>query len=148
MHISEQIKDEILSVHNTLWNAVYDESNSILTVNYLSKDYPIRISKEHSFASALLPNSNGISFLWITQNLNKSSYATLNIQRDKSKGLDTRITWVVDTRNGQFNYKSNIRTTVDSNGLLTYSSIENYTDYGTTVLWSTVSHEITQKAKF
>ena len=148
MNISQQQLEQILYIHNSLWNAVYDFDSDIHGLTIDNDKYDIYIPADRGYASVILPNPKGIKFLWITQNLNKSTYGSQAIQRDRNKNLDTRITWVVDTRNGSFNYRTSIHTTVDSNGDLIRGQIEMYDSLGQETIWSTNQSLITRKAKF
>lgn len=148
MNISQQQLNQILYIHNALWNAVYDFDSDIHCLTIDNEKYDIYIPADRGYASVILPNPKGINFLWITQNLNKSTYGSQAIQRDRDKNLDTRITWIVDTRNGSFNYRTNIHTTIDSNGDLIRGHIEMYDSLGQEVVWSTNKSMVTRKAKF
>jgi hypothetical protein len=147
-NIEPKILKEILSVHEALWNALYDFDADFHSLEYQGKTYNIHIPAQRGYASVLLPNSNGTNFLWITQNLNKSSYGSSLIQKHRSENKDTRLTWIVDTRHGQFKYVSHIRTTKDDEGNLVYGVLETYNAYGTECLWSTEEFEISRKSKF
>lgn len=85
--------------------------------------------------------------MWITQNLQKSTYGTLEINRARKLGEDHRITWIVDTRQGAFVYKCNITTTF-KDGVMTYGIIEIYDDLGKEIVWSTNKAYITKEAEF
>jgi len=143
--------ESILAVHNSLYDALYDFNLDIHTLHYNDIKYDIYLPKHRGYASVNLPNSKGTQFLWITQNLNKSTYGTLQIQKARQRGEDQRITWIVDTSNGQFDYRTCIRTTVSQavpTGDLIQGSIEMYDSLGTETVWSTNPLLITQKAKF
>lgn len=156
MKLTEQKLNEILMVHNSLWNAVYDVDSSYHTLNYCGQTYTIQKPSPKQvngwdvypgYASVILPNSKGSKFMWITQNLHKSTYGTLAIKRAQEAGEDHRITWVVDTTNGGFEYRSNIATTTKE-GILISGSIEIYDDLGKEIIWSTNQSYITRKAEF
>jgi hypothetical protein len=72
----------------------------------------------------------------------------LAIQRQTNQGNDHRITWIVDTNNGQFNYRSNITTTKDPSGLLLFGAIEIYDSLGKEIIWSNNQMVVTRKAAF
>ena len=148
MNISEEQLEQVLHIHNSLWNALYDFDSDYFILSLNDKKYDIYIPPHRGYASVVLPNPKGTNFLWITQNLNKSTYGSQAIQRDRDKNLDTRITWVVDTRNGSFNYRTSIHTTVDSTGDLIRGQIQMYDSLGEETLWSTNKSMITRKAKF
>ena len=148
MNISPSQVDAILTDHNALWNALYDHDSDIHCLYIGDQKYDIYIPQDRGYASALLPNPRGIKFLWITQNLNKSTYGSLAIQRARQKNQDLRITWIVDTRNGQFNYRTNIHTLYDDSGTLLSGTIEAYDSLGQETIWSTNQSLITRKAAF
>lgn len=142
------ITESILAVHNSLWNALYDFDSDIHSLHYNDIQYNIYLPKHRGYASVNLPNPKGTQFLWITQNLNKSTYGTLQIQKARQRNEDQRITWIVDTSNGQFEYRTSIRTTSSDTGELIQGSIDMYDSLGTETVWSTNPLLITQKAKF
>jgi len=148
MSLTDEQAKEILYVHNALWNAVYDHDSDNHILRYRDTPYQINIPPHRGYASVLLPNSKGTKFLWITQNLHKSTYGTLAIQRQTNQGNDHRITWIVDTNNGQFNYRSNITTTKDPSGLLLFGAIEIYDSLGKEIIWSNNQMVVTRKAAF
>jgi len=139
---------EIIKVHDQLWNAVYDRGVKSYSLTYKDKDYTINIPPHFGYASVLLPNSEGNKFLWITQNLNKSTYGTLAIKSAQDSNNDHRITWIVDTTNGGFRYRSNITTTRDSQNTLIHGAIEIYDSLGKETIWSNNQAIITRKAAF
>jgi hypothetical protein len=131
----------ILAVHDNLWDHLYAAKNQGFyagnaQIKYKEHDYQINIPAHMGFASVLLPNANDRKYLWITQNLNKSSYGSLAIQRCASIGHDHRITWIVDTNDGGFVYRTNITTTYDSDGKIYFGSIEIYDSLGAENIWS------------
>jgi hypothetical protein len=142
------ITESILAVHNSLWNALYDFDSDIHSLHYNNIQYNIYLPKHRGYASVNLPNPKGTQFLWITQNLNKSTYGTLQIQKARQRNEDQRITWIVDTSNGQFEYRTSIRTTASDTGELIQGSIDMYDSLGTETVWSSNPLLITQKAKF
>jgi hypothetical protein len=142
------ITESILAVHNSLWNALYDFDSDIHSLHYNDIQYNIYLPKHRGYASVNLPNPKGTQFLWITQNLNKSTYGTLQIQKARQRNEDQRITWIVDTSNGQFEYRTSIRTTASDTGELIQGSIDMYDSLGTETVWSSNPLLITQKAKF
>ena len=148
MELSEEQLKQILYTHNALWNSLYDFDSDIHRLSIDNQQYDIYIPAQRGYASVILPNPKGTKFLWITQNLNKSTYGTQAIQRARDKNLDHRITWIVDTRNGQFNYRTNITTTVDSDGELIRGDIQIYDSLGDETIWSTNKSMITRKARF
>jgi len=78
---------------------------------------------------------------------NKSTYGTLSINKSREQNEDRRITWIVDTRNGSFNYRCNI-TTNAIDGEMDYGKIEIYDDLGKEVIWSTNKSFVTREAEF
>lgn len=147
MKMSDDQAIELLKVHNALWNAVYDRDSTEHSLEYKNDTYQIQIPVHKGYASVLLPNSKGIKFMWITQNLNKSTYGTLSITKAKLNNEDHRITWIVDTRNGGFTYRCNITTTA-KDGRMTYGTIEIYDDFGKEIVWSTNKAFVTREAEF
>lgn len=148
MDITQSQIESTLSVHNQLWNYFhgYTNGNNILTYN--DAEYIIQQPSHKGFVSVTLPNSRGKNFLWITQNLNKTTYGSMAIAKYKSLGKDHRITWVVDTSNGDFKYRSNITTVLDSDGSLLDGTIEIYDSLGRAVVWSKNKMYTTRKAQF
>lgn len=128
----------ILDVHHGLWNR--DK-----TVTYRSQEYQVFIPSHEGYSSAILPNENGYNFLWITQNLNKTSGATLDIIRSRSQGDDTRVTWIVDNSNNKFSYVGLVRTTDYFDGKKSII-IERYDDQGTRVIYSTDPARVTKRS--
>ena len=147
MILSQKTIDDILSVHHTLWDALTTgRSNPCVTYN--NETYDIRIPPHGGYASAILPNKNGTPFLWITQNLNKTSYGTLQIERQAKLNNDHRISWIVDTRNGGFKYIFNISTTTNDTGHCINGTIEMYDQFGTSTVWSTNPLMISKESEF
>lgn len=147
MKLTDEQASELLKVHHALWNAVYDRDSTIHNLDYKDNTYTIQIANHKGYASVMLPNSKGTKFMWITQNLNKSTYGTLSINKAREKDEDHRITWIVDTRNGGFDYRCNITTTA-TDGEMTYGTIEIYDDFGKEIVWSTNKAFITREAEF
>ena len=148
MSLTDIQASEILEIHDTLWNAVSDSNSRVHTLTYKDTSYQINIPGHCGYASVLLPNSNGKKFLWITQNLHKSTYGTLAINRQKDLGNQHRITWIVDTNNGLFSYRSNITTTRNPEGILIHGAIEIYDSLGKETIWSNNQAIVTRKAAF
>lgn len=148
MEITNETKNKILHVHNSLWNALYDLDSSYHSLDYEGLEFEIYFPAARGYASVLLPNPQGTKFLWITQNLNKSTYGSYQIQQAKTKDLDLRITWIVDNRNGSFTYRTNIKTLTDVDGNLLDGHIEMYDSLGTEIVWSTNPSTQPRKAKF
>lgn len=78
-------------VHDDLWTGQK-------TINF--NDQTIAVKYTDSYSSVRLPNKNGKKFLWITQNMSKSTTATYQIQDAFRKGSLLRYTWVVDDTAG------------------------------------------------
>ena len=146
MTLSQENVNEVLRVHNALWDALQEANPSSITYN--DETYSVRIAPNNNYASVVLPNNNGVPFLWITQNLSKQSYATLAIERQAKMNNVHRITWIIDTRNGGFKYRFNITTTYNDAGNLIHGIMERYDDYGTSVAWSTNSQLISKPSEF
>jgi hypothetical protein len=148
MSISNEIAQQIFNVHNALWDSLSKSDEPGHSLEYQGQTYKINISPDRGYASCHLPNSNGTNFLWITQNLTKSSSGSYQIKQARKRGEDLRTTWVVDTSTGRFIYRSNITTNKDTQGNLTYAQIEHYDSLGTEILWTTTLYGPTKKAKF
>jgi hypothetical protein len=128
----------ILDVHHGLWNR--DKS-----VTYKSKEYQTYTPTHGGYSSVILPNENGYNFLWITQNLNKSSGASLEIIRSHSQGDDTRVTWIVDNSNNKFTYVGLVKTTDYFDGKKSII-IERYDSQGTQIIYSTDPAKTTRRS--
>lgn len=48
--------------------------------------------------------------MWITQNMNKSSYGTLAIERAIKNKQDLKITWIINVSDNQYVYAGQVRT--------------------------------------
>lgn len=131
---------EILNTHHSLWNRD-------LKLNYRGNTYDIYNPEHGGFSSVILPNENGYNFLWITQNLNKSSYGTLDIIQSRSQGDDKRITWIVDNNANTFKYVGVISTCDYFNGFQT-QLIERYTEGGTIVVYSSDPMIVSTRSKY
>lgn len=148
MDITEAQVKQTLYVHDQLWNYLHGKTNGNNILEYDGSEYIIQQPSHKGYASVVLPNSRGKNFLWITQNLNKTTYGSMAIERYKSEGKDHRITWIVDTNNGDFKYRSNISTVLDSSGNLIDGTIEIYDSLGRAVVWSKNKMYTTRKAAF
>lgn len=148
MELTNEQRDQILATHNALWDALYNTDSDRYHIDYRDETYDIRIPESRAYASAILPNSSGSPILWITQNLEKSTYGSLAIQTARTKGLDLRITWLVDTMHSQFKYKGQVKTCFNDIGDMIDGHIEIYDSHGTDVLWSTNSYYTRRKAMF
>lgn len=95
--------NQILAVHHSLWNHTP-------TIKYGGISYPTYTPSHEGYTSVILPNDNAKNFLWITQNLNKSSYATSEITKAQTLGHVKRITWIVDNNDNKFNYCGMVKT--------------------------------------
>jgi hypothetical protein len=93
----------ILRIHHALWNR-----ETLIERN--NQKYIPFIPAHNGYVSVTLPNEQGYNLLWITQNMNKSTYATEQIRRARSQGDDLRITWIVDNLNSKFLYLGCINT--------------------------------------
>jgi hypothetical protein len=148
MKISQETVDEILSVHDSLWEAVYSTDDPTLTLNYKGATYTIQIPHHRGYASVMLPNAKGSKFMWITQNLRKPTYGTMAIDRAKKDGEDHRMSWIVDTSNGGFTYRAYISTTKNLASELIAGHIEIYDSLGREIVWSHNQALVTRKAEF
>lgn len=148
MELTNEQRDQILATHNALWDALYNIDSDRYHIDYRDETYDIRIPESRAYASAILPNSSGSPILWITQNLEKSTYGSMAILKARSKGLDLRITWLVDTTHSQFKYKGQVKTCFNDIGDMTDGHIEVYDSHGTDVLWTTNSYYTKRKAMF
>lgn len=127
---------ELLNVHNGLWDMNQE-------VVFYGERYQTYTASHKGYTSVLLPSKKtGTNLLYITQNLNKSTYGTIEIQRAAKQGKIIRITWIVDTSNGQYEYKGLIKTTPE----LTH--IESYSSYGTAVVYTSDPNYKTIKSRY
>jgi len=148
MNISQETIDEILSVHESLWEAVYSTDNSRPSISYKGNTYHIQLPPHKAYASVLLPNGTGTNFLWVTQNMRKSSYGTMAIERALKRNEDHRISWILDTSNGGFTTRTCISTTRNSSLDLIDGQIEIYDSLGKETIWSHNKLLVTGKAQF
>lgn len=114
--------EQILSVHEQLWN-----KNTVIT--YKDQTEYSYTPPHGGYNSVILKNSNGTPHMWITQNMNKSSYGTLAIERAVKNKQDLRITWIIKVSDNQYIYTGQIRThkyfdpnTLDSIRIETYQN--------------------------
>jgi hypothetical protein len=141
--------EQLLDVHNTLWDALSD-SYAGLKLDYKGSKYDIYKPEHNGFTSTVLSNDNGKNFLWITQNLNKSSYGSFEIKRARSQGDDKRITWIVDNSNDKFYYCALIKTCVYFDGKKDIL-VERYINDNTEVVYCTnptYASYVTHKSKY
>lgn len=122
--ISSYVISELMALHHSLW----DMEDS---VQYFGIWYDVYKPEHKGFSRVVVPGKSGKNIMYITQNLNKSTYGTQEIQRAAKLGKTTRITWIIDPSDGKFNYIGLIKTTED------YSLIERYNSFGTQVLYHT-----------
>lgn len=115
---------ELLALHHALWDL--DDK-----VQYFGTWYDVYKPEHKGFSRVLVPGKSGKNIMYITQNLNKSSYGTIEIQRAAKKGETVRITWVVDPSEGTFKYIGLIKTTPS------HTVVEKYTSFGTQILYHT-----------
>lgn len=125
---------ELFTLHHDLWDMRPE-------VEYFGNKYQVYIPEHKGFSRAIVPGKSGTNILYITQNLNKSTYGTLEIQRAAKAGKTTRITWIVDPSDGGFKLIGLIKTTDE------YQTIERYTSFGTEVVYhSNPIHRQTKSA--
>ena len=130
----------ILRIHHALWNR--EDS-----IERDGKQYKPFVPQHDGYVSVVLPNEQGYNFLWITQNMNKSSYGSESIRRSRSQGHDQRITWIVDNNNSTFQYIGCVKTTRYFDGSEDII-IERYTDIGTFVIWTNMPFHVPAKSKY
>lgn len=95
--------EQILSVHYQLW-----DKNTIITYKDQTE---YSYTPEHGgYNSVILKNNNGTPHMWITQNMNKSSYGTLAIERAIKNKQDLKITWIINVSDNQYVYAGQVRT--------------------------------------
>jgi len=130
----------ILRIHHALWNRE----------DFIERDgkqYSLYTPSHGGYCSVVLPNDQGYNLLWITQNINKSSYGTLAIKRAIAQGDDLRITWIVDNNNSKFKYIGVVNTCMyydNSQDII----IERYTDDGTEVVYTNMPFYRPAKSKY
>jgi hypothetical protein len=93
----------MLNVHYDLW-----DFRSIIKVNDIN--YPTRLASHAGYNSVIIPGKDDQNYLWITQNLNKSTSATLSIVNARSKGEQRKLTWIINNNDGHFAYVGCITT--------------------------------------
>lgn len=131
---------DILRVHHALWNRE----------DFIERDgkqYKPFVPQHAGYTSVVLPNEQGYNLLWITQNMNKSSYGSEAIRHARSQGHDHRITWIVDNNNSKFQYVGSVNTTRYFDGSEDII-IERYTETGTEVLWTNMPFHLPAKSKY
>ena len=135
MTISKQALSELLGVHHSLWDMKPE-------VEFYGQTYKTHTASHKGYTSVLLPSKTNGKLLYITQNLNKSSYGSLEIQRAAAQGKTVRITWIVDTSNGAYQYRGLIKTSPE------LTIIESYTNHGTALLYSSDPNYKPIKSKY
>jgi len=101
-----QQQRKYFDLHDDLWTG-----QKFLEFN--SQQYPVKVTDNYS--QVRIPNKNGKKFLWITQNLAKSTSATYEIERSFKKGVLARYTWIVDDISG-WDYVGMIRDFIHPKG--------------------------------
>lgn len=95
--------EQILSVHNQLWEG----ASTISYKDQIASSY----QPDHGgYRSVQLNNAKGIPHLWITQNMNNSTYGSYSISRAAANGQRLRITWIIATSHGEYRYVGRIET--------------------------------------
>lgn len=122
MSISTETINTLIYLHHDLW----DRKDEIY---YYGKSYPVVKPENKGFAMVKVPSKSGKNIIYITQNLDKSSYGTLEILNAAKRNKTIRITWIVQVINNQYKYIGLIKTTDE------YTAIERYSDYGTELLY-------------
>lgn len=130
----------ILRVHHALWNRED-------FIERGGQTYTPFVPAHQGYVSVVLPNDQGYNLLWITQNLNKSTYGSQAILRSRSQGDDHRITWIVDNANSKFNYVGCVNTCHYFDGSEDVI-IERYNDYGAEVVWTNMPFYTPAKSKY
>lgn len=127
--------DVLLSVHHDLWDRKP-------TISYIAGDYPVETSPTLSTSKAVVPGKSGKDIIFATQDLDKSTYGTMEILRAQRKGKCVRITWIVDPSEGFYRLVGLIKTSPD------LTIIEKYTPLGDTITLhstNTITNPITRK---
>jgi len=121
--------EQILSVHEQLWSF-----NQLIT--YKDQTEFSHIPSHKGYCSVLLKNANGTNHMWITNNMNKSTYGTIAIQRAQKNKQELKITWIIRISDNQYILTGQIRTHkyFDSNKLDSIR-IETYKEDVTTVVY-------------
>ena len=130
----------ILRIHHALWNKED-------FIERGGQRYTPFVPSHSGYSSVVLPNDQGYNLLWITQNMNKSSYGSEAISRSRSLGHDHRITWIVDNANSKFNYVGCVNTCQYYDGSQDVI-IERYGDSGTEVVWTNMPFHLPSKSKY
>lgn len=141
---------KILDVHNSLWDILSHSNVNFKTIEFNGIKYSVNVPNHLGFASVVLPGSNNKNFLWITQNMNKSTYGSLDIKESRSQGNDKRITWVVDNTNDKFHYCALIKTCLYFDGKIDIL-VEKYKNESTEIVYSTnpvYASYVTHKSKY
>lgn len=118
-------------------------------INYNGVKYPVSIPDHLGFASVVLPGNNK-NFLWITQNMNKSTYGSLDIKESRSQGNDKRMTWIVDNTNDKFHYCALIKTCLYFDGEIDIL-VEKYKNDNIEIVYCTnpvYASYVTHKSKY
>lgn len=149
LEISPNIQ-QILDVHNSLWDILSLSDRNHKNVEFNGVQYPVNIPRHLGFASVVLPGNDNKNFLWITQNMNKSTYGSLDIKEARSQGNDKRITWIVDNTNDKFHYCALIKTCLYFDGKMDIL-VEKYKNNITEIVYCTnpvYASYVTHKSKY
>lgn len=121
--------EQILSVHEQLWS-----HNQVIT--YKDQTEFSHTPSHQGYCSVILKNANDTPHMWITNNMNKSTYGTLAIQRAQKNKQELRITWIIRISDNQYILTGQIRTHKYFNSdKLDSIRIETYKDDVTTVVY-------------
>lgn len=112
--------DVLLSLHHDLWDRCSK-------VNYFTGDYPVETSPTLSCSQVLVPGKSGKDILFITQDLDKSTYGTMDILRSERQGRCVRITWIFEPSAKSYRLIGLIKTSPE------LDLIEQYTPLGDTI---------------
>jgi len=149
LEISPNIQ-KILDVHNLLWDMLSASNYNYQNIEFNGVQYSVNIPEHLGFASVVLPGNNNKNFLWITQNMNKSTYGSLDIKEARSQGNDKRITWIVDNTDDKFHYCALIKTCFYFDGK-NYILVEKYKNDTTEIVYCTnpiYASYVTHKSKY
>jgi len=142
--------EHVIDVHNSLWDLLSTDTVGYKSIDFYDKKYPVNIPEHLGFASVVLPGNGDKNFLWITQNMNKSTYGSLDIKEARSQGNDKRITWIVDNTDNKFHYCTLIKTCIYFDGREDIL-VEKYKDGNTEIVYCNdpaYASYVTPKSKY
>lgn len=131
----------ILRIHHALWNKED-------FIERGGQKYTPFVPPHNGYVSVVLPNEQGYNLLWITQNMNKSTYGSEQIRKAQSLGNNLRITWIVDNSNSRFIYLGCVNTCDYFDGKQDII-IERYSqDQPDQVVWTNMPFHAPVKSKY